>query len=530
MMSKIDTQRIAHLREYGQFWTPAPIAEAMIAYLLASAPNLIFDPAVGMGAFYSALKTLDKTRKTRFYGLDIDPEVIREAKSKKIFDERCSIELRDFVKNTPQQTFNAIIANPPYIRHHRISASTKKLLQEMVHKFTHTRIDGRAGIHVYFLIRALTLLSKGGRLVFIMPADTCEGVFSGKLWNWIASNYCLERVVTFDSSASPFPGIDTNPVIFCISNNSPQSKFDWVRVNKISHEFSRYMSGPGGEMQSSDINVVRRDMREALLNGLSRFPSKLVHSRYKLRDFADIQRGIATGSNEFFFLTKSQIEKLSLPHKYFKVAIGRTRDVVGAIISKGDAKKLDNNGRPTYLLALENEQKSDLPLALREYIEHGEKIGLHKRALISTRRPWYKMEKRTPPPFLFAYLGRRNARFIKNEASVIPLTGFLCVYPKKNTAEYLEALWRVLSDFRTVKNLELVGKSYGSGAIKVEPRALANLPIPDDVVSSVGIVPAGETYDLLHLMDPRGECCDKRRKRKSKNARRKTQLLKAGCR
>lgn len=530
MMSKIDTQRIAHLREYGQFWTPAPIAEAMVAYLLSSAPNLIFDPAVGMGAFYSALKALDKTRKTRFYGLDIDPEVIREAKSKKIFDERCSIELRDFVKNTPQQTFSAIIANPPYIRHHRISASTKKLLQEMVHKFTHTRIDGRAGIHVYFLIRALTLLSKGGRLVFIMPADTCEGVFSGKLWDWIASKYCLERVVTFDSSASPFPGIDTNPVIFCISNNSPQSKFDWVRVNKISHEFSRYMSGPGGEMQSSDINVVRRDMREALLNGLSRFPSKLVHSRYKLRDFADIQRGIATGSNEFFFLTKSQIEKLSLPHKYFKVAIGRTRDVVGAIISKGDAKKLDNNGRPTYLLALENEQKSDLPPALREYIEHGEKLGLHKRALISTRRPWYKMEKRTPPPFLFAYLGRRNARFIKNEASVIPLTGFLCVYPKKDTAEYLEALWRVLSDFRTVKNLELVGKSYGSGAIKVEPRALANLPIPDDVVSNVGIVPAGETYDLLHLMDPRGECCDKRRKRKSKNARRKTQLLKAGCR
>ena len=38
-------------------------------------------------------------------------------------------------------------------------------------------LDGRAGFHVYFLIRALTLLEENGRLAFIMPADTCEGKF-----------------------------------------------------------------------------------------------------------------------------------------------------------------------------------------------------------------------------------------------------------------------------------------------------------------------------------------------------------------
>jgi len=95
------------------------------------------------------------------------------------------------------------------------------------------------------------------------------------------------------------------------------------------------------------------------------------------------------------------------------------------------------------------------------------------------------MEQRAIPEFLFAYLGRRNARFIKNDAGVVPLTGFLCVYPRSNKPEYVEKLWAILKHPDTLKNLSLVGKSYGSGAIKVEPRALENLPIPEYLVKKI---------------------------------------------
>jgi hypothetical protein len=95
------------------------------------------------------------------------------------------------------------------------------------------------------------------------------------------------------------------------------------------------------------------------------------------------------------------------------------------------------------------------------------------------------MEQRAAPPFLFAYLGRRNARFIRNEAGVIPLTVFLCVYPHSNDPSFIENLWQVLQHPDTVANLRLVGKSYGAGAIKVEPRALERLPLPAEVVQRV---------------------------------------------
>jgi hypothetical protein len=88
------------------------------------------------------------------------------------------------------------------------------------------------------------------------------------------------------------------------------------------------------------------------------------------------------------------------------------------------------------------------------------------------------MEQRAAPPLLFAYLGRRACRFVLNQAGVVPLTGFLCVYPKDNRPRAVRRLWRALNHPATLANLLYVGKSYGHGAIKVEPRQLEALEIP----------------------------------------------------
>ncbi|MEA5531686.1 hypothetical protein VB638_19290 [Dolichospermum sp. UHCC 0684] len=97
------------------------------------------------------------------------------------------------------------------------------------------------------------------------------------------------------------------------------------------------------------------------------------------------------------------------------------------------------------------------------------------------------MEHREVPPILFAYLGRRNSRFIKNEAGVVPLTSFLCIYPIYDDELYIANLCEALNDPETIQNLRLVGKSYGSGAIKVEPRNLDKVPIPEHIVDKYNL-------------------------------------------
>ncbi len=170
-----------------------------------------------------------------------------------------------------------------------------------------------------------------------------------------------------------------------------------------------------------------------------------------------------------------------------------------AYLTEETFRKIEEKGRPTLLFFPNLCPWENMPDSVRTYIQEGERKGLPGHALISTRKPWCKMETRAIPSFLFAYLGRRNARFIRNEAKVLPLTGFLCVYPHSKDKEYIEKLWTILQHPSTISNLHLVGKSYGSGAVKVEPGFLAKLPINSELVKEVGLNPMASQLDFRSL-------------------------------
>lgn len=469
------------LRDKGQFWTPSWVAEAMAAYVTENT-DLVFDPATGRGAFFQALLKLNRP-DISFFGTDIDTEVLTD---EIYLHENCLVENRDFIKNPPGRKFKSIIANPPYIRHHRIDDETKSQLKQLATKITGYPIDGRAGYHIYFLIQALNLLEPEGKLAFIMPADTCEGKFARNLWKWISSTFCIECVVTFDQKATPFPNVDTNAIVFFIKNSQPCSTLHWVKANQAySADLFHFVSSGFKQQVFDSIEITSRQLTEAIATGLSRPEQNHDGFKFHLNDFANVMRGIATGSNEFFFLTRQQVKDLDIPSTFLKRAIGRTKDAQGNVITFDDLEQLDKENRPTYLLSINGHEK--FPPAVTNYLKAGEEMGLPSRSLIQQRNPWYKMEKREVPPILFAYLGRRNTRFIKNEAGVLPLTGFLCVYPVCDDNEFIQNLFHALNHPDTLYNLRLVGKSYGSGAIKVEPRNLSRLPIPEHIVDQFNL-------------------------------------------
>ena len=491
------------LRKKGQFWTPDWAADFMAAYVLQDQPSRLLDPALGEGAFFRAAKRYAHAHAfdLALFGRDIDPEVLGQARMSGLDDRDLrNVELRDFVLDPPPELFPAIIANPPYIRHHRLSPTQKASLKEFARHATGRSIDARAGLHVYFLIRALQTLAPGGRLAFIVSADICEGVFAHALWQWICSRYRLDMVVTFTAEATPFPDVDTNPVVFLIRNKSPLKEFSWVKcLDADSTGLTKLVMAPT-QRNFRGIQVHRRWLTEGLISGLSRPPCDGITHQYTLGDFASVMRGIVTGHNDFFFMTAARAKELGIPESLLVKAVGRMRDVQGAHFDPEDISRLENTGRPTRVLNVNGVPFEQLPARVQTYLKHGEKSGLPDKTLIKTRKPWYRMETRKPPPILFAYLGRRSVRFIRNRADVVPLTCLLCVYPKDPSSEFIERLWRVLSHPETIGNLKKVGKSYGGDAIKVEPRSLERLPLPDNLVQTAGLakylIPRQGTLDF----------------------------------
>src|SRR5581483_8884028 len=397
------------LRAKGQFWTPDWIAEAMVEYALADHADLLFDPAVGAGAFFRAAKKVASERGLYiiFSGMENDSSVLEQAVQFGLDeDDIAGVKIGDFLFEPPQTKFSAVVGNPPYIRHHRIPALNKAQLKNLGSQTIGQVLDGRAGLHVYFLIQALTLLDENGRLAFIMPADICEGKFAYDLWNWITANFALDAVVTFAPEASPFPNVDTNPIIFFIRKSKRRDNFLWIKCYKSQTEsLKSLIQSSFSYVPEHGLNAIQRNLSEGLSTGLSRPPVTQKMSKYVLGDFCYVLRGVATGANEFFFMTEAQVNQLGIPYNYFVRAVGRTRDVPGNEITKSTLESLRAQGRPTLLLSLNGENFEDYPEPLKSYLRRGEALGLPKRPLISQRDPWYKMETRIPPTFLFAYLG-----------------------------------------------------------------------------------------------------------------------------
>lgn len=478
--------QISDIRQHGQIWTPAWVADAMAAYAMAAGGGTLFDPACGTGALLAAGKRFAINNQTRFRaeGMDVDTRVLAGFESEGLAQEDADrIRLGDYLATPPAERFSAITVNPPYVRHHRIGEARKRDLQSMVMGTLGHRIDARAGLHVYFLIQSLRQLAPGGRLAFIVSSDICEGVFSGPLWNWILGNYRLDAVLRFSQQAAPFPDADTNAMIFFIQNTSPHPDFIWAQcMRECRAPLLAWVKDGFEGADPRDLEIQKRQVSEALLTGLSRPPHKTAPDEFHLGDVASVMRGIATGANDFFLMTRAQAVERNIPLSFLRPCISRVRDLDGDRITLAYLERLEEKGRPTLLLDIPSLPFENLPGPIQDWIKEGEALGLHNRPLIKTRRPWYRMEQRKVPPLLFAYLGRRNCRFILNEAGVVPLSCLLCVYPKQSSPRQV---WKALNTPGTIANLALVGKSYGGGAIKVEPRGLERLLIPKTAMGSL---------------------------------------------
>ncbi|MBV9549726.1 MAG: N-6 DNA methylase, partial [Alphaproteobacteria bacterium] len=369
------------LQKKGQFWTPEWVANAMVAWAARDSDH-IFDPAIGAGAFFAAAKRLAvQGKKLSFSGGELYRENLEEAFANGLTNtDLAHVRIGDFLRSFgAEDQFDSIVANPPYIRHHRFDLEYKAFLQNLAVTTIGTPIDARAGIHVFFLIKALTHLQPGGRLAFILPSDICEGKFSSVLWKWISGRYRICAAVTFDHAASPFPGVDTNAIVLMIQNAKPEKKLKWARVKRAETEdLFRWCADDLGKIQSDEVLITEREINEASTTGLSRPPvaEGVKRDTIPLGHFVTVIRGIATGDNDFFFLTSKRIEDLGLPRAKFVRAIGRTRDIAGAKITQEDLSRLDIAGRPTYLLNLDREEKQQLPPAMQDYITVGETAGL----------------------------------------------------------------------------------------------------------------------------------------------------------
>lgn len=488
LQSRLDAEKSQIERNrLGQFATSTALAREILTYgvtlLGEEKPIRFFDPAIGTGSFFSALlHTVSEDIIEAAKGFEIDVHY-GETACALWAETKLDIELADFTQvSSPQQEaelFNLLICNPPYVRHHHIVNEEKTRLQEVTKTACGVHIAGLAGLYCYFIGLSHVWMQRSGIAGWLIPSEFMDVNYGGAIKRYLLDKVTLIRIHRFDPTEVQFNDAIVSSAVVWFRNTPPHAN------HEVEFTF-------GGSMFSPKLS--RSIPAKALQTETkwTRFPMSDVRkgkAHFRLSDLFTIKRGLATGNNKFFILTKEQIKVHGLPLEVLRPILPSPRYVpVDEIDTDQDGVPLLD--RQLFLLdcRLSENEVQELYPKLWAYFQRG-KESVSERYLCRSRKVWYFQEERPPAPILCTYMGRSDSengrpfRFILNHSQATAANVYLLLYPEPLLARaismdnsLLRRVWEVLNGL-SADSLLREGRVYGGGLHKLEPRELGNVDI-----------------------------------------------------
>jgi len=500
----------AERNRMGQFATPTALARDIVEYglsLLAPEDNVKFlDPAIGTGAFFSALRAaVSQDRPARATGFEIDPHYGEPAAS--LWSaEPLEYILADFTTQSPHDQYNLVICNPPYVRHHHLSNADKSRLQSATRRAAGMSLNGLTGLYCHFVGLTHPWMAEHAIAGWLIPSEFMDVNYGAQLKQYLLDRVTLLRIHRFDPDDVQFADALVSSVVVWFRNTPPDMKDDAGRT--VAFTFGGSLHEPRIQ-RDVPVDVLRA---EGKWTRFPREPTRTAFGGPTLGDLFEIKRGIATGGNRFFILTEAEAEARDIPETMLRPILPSPRYLSEDFIEADEAGNPRIDPR-LFLLDTrlrESELAEQYP-AVKAYLDAGRAEGLHEGYICRNRPLWYAQEVRPPAPIVCTYLGRgskRNARpfrFIRNRSQATVANVYLAMYPKAHLARRMRAepvvidrIWQYLNEIDIALMLG-EGRVYGGGLHKLEPRELAKVPLPEP--ETIGLTLTGAATGQAMLFD-----------------------------
>jgi hypothetical protein len=471
----------------GQYATPSALAGELLRHargLLPGRPVRFLDPAIGTGSFYAALlREWPHARIASATGFEIDPHYGEPCKVLWA-DTPLQLRVEDFTAAEPPGAdagrYDLVICNPPYVRHHHLQRAAKVRLQLRSKLATGLQLSGRAGLYAHFITLAHGWMSADALAGWLIPAEFMDVNYGHALKRYLLRAVTLLRIHRFDPSEVQFGDALVSSAIVWLRNQPPGGAHEV----EISY---------GGTLSNPKTRAMVAASRLESTAKWSAFPASYPMARAAaaatLGDYFRVQRGVATGANEFFIMSGEQALERGIPRQCLRAILPGPRQLQLDEVP-ADAAGDPQLARPLWILDCrlsEREIRERYP-ALWRYLETG-RPQVAGGYLCSRRAPWYAQEIRLPTFFLCTYIarGRRDGRlqrFIFNRSHAIAANSYLMLYPRESLerfirgdAERARVVWQLLSRIGP-DVIRACGRVYGGGLYKLEPNELANVPVP----------------------------------------------------
>jgi len=454
-----------HRRAHGQFFTPFDVANFMCRWVLSGGSGNLYDPAFGLGSFYFAATSVMPS--IAFTGTEVDAEILEYFRTHAPRTPSLSLSCGDYLAEWGQ-SHKAIVCNPPYMRFQHFTnrshvfASFKRHLQ--------IKLSGYTNIASAFLMKSLSELTYGGRLAYIMPLEFLNTGYGTIVKNRLLHQGMLKALIKLEPEKEVFPDATTSVGIVLASNDGIIEPIHFYTVRNLQDLPDVLSTIPTREVDVASLDPSEKWLKYFENERLSFFSPDLV----TIDSYGGFSRGIATGANEFFAISRSKAAELGIPRKYFLGCITKSVQVKSSVFTDSDFDELERTDSKVLLLNINGKPTE----AVREYLRYGEEMGYHLRYLTKMRTPWYKLERRSPALLLFGVFSRERFKVVRNLSQAVNLTCFHCFYPNLFGLQLCDALFLYFQSRAARQILSISMRHYGDGLEKFEPNDLNHALAP----------------------------------------------------
>jgi adenine-specific DNA-methyltransferase len=477
----------------GGYYTSPELVSWMCAWAIRAKSDRVLEPSCGDGAFlagaaerFTELRASTRSICSNLRGIEISGGEAARARKRLVTQlgpcARDIVETGDFFlwsQKSGNPSFDAVVGNPPFIRYQTFPEPHRGRAMQIMgaHGLAPNRLTN---IWVPFVVAAFAALRRGGRLSMVLPAELLQVTYAGQLRSFLTDRF--ERIDVVACNELFFKNAEQEVILLLADGAlSKPSELNTCLVTMTETDtVSEIVDRRPEVVLSSDATkTIRHDQEKWLKYFLSEreitFMRELRMAPISttLSTFASVDVGVVTGKNDFFVLSRGQVEQLQLTSHTLPL-ISRSVHLKGAQISATDWKKLESDGDRVHLLHLSplNGAKPVGPLA--KYIKFGEEGAVHKGYKCSIRNPWYSVPAVwIPDGFVFRQI-YDFPRVVLNRANATSTDTIHRLRCKTDSAQIIANTYTYL----TAASAEIEGRSYGGGVLELEPTEAERLLMP----------------------------------------------------
>lgn len=479
--SNTPTLTISARKLLGRFDTPRPIAQAMTDWAVRSASDKVLEPSVGGCVFVRSasarLASLGSAKPFKqIHACDIDPQPCADAEVAGIPAKQ--VHLGDFLEFRSHLRFTAVVGNPPYVSLRRTNQATRDAYFTRSSKegFTHKK----GSLWAHFVVKAYSFLAPGGRLAFLLPEAVLYTDYGRSLLEWASQRFARCSLISIRERCFLSEGTNERVVIVLFDGCS-EGPSDGVAINEFAtiQDAIDFLTGMDPKAIPSGERINGHVIPQAI--------SSSAHDVYAclesnagittLGDLAKINIGVVTGANSFFVLSEDERIAKGLRKTTLIPCLTKFSDCQSSFrFCEGAWEAARDSGKRVWLFHPQSNTTDKSALA---HIATFPEELIEPNKTFAKRSPWFRPVVPPTPDGFLRYMGADGPKLALNEAEGTSTNTIHHILFKEPMPRYRKrAIALAMQSTVTQLSAEFVGRSYGSGVLKLEPSDCRKLLVP----------------------------------------------------